>query len=99
LFPDDKYNKTVVGSISIPDKVYDIQLIGPTLTGFAISNSNQYKYLEITEGLDHLTSLISLKGVAYLTIDGVKTGYKINSPELVVYNNLPVIEELILTNV
>lgn len=99
LFPDDKYNKTVVGSISIPDKVYDIQLIGPTLTGFAISNSNQYKYLEITEGLNHLTSLISLKGVAYLTIDGVKTGYKINSPELVVYNNLPVIEELILTNV
>jgi hypothetical protein len=79
--------------------MYTLDLAGPTLTGFALSNSNKYKYLEITEGLDYLRSLLSLNSAAYLIIDGVKTNYKINIVDLQVYKFLPVIEELTLTNV
>lgn len=99
IFPADKYDKTIVGSLSVPDIVYPITMTGGSLTGFALSNSNQYKYLEVTEGLDYLTSLFSLSNAAYLTIDGSKTNYSINTVNLVVYNFLPVIEELVLTNV
>ena len=99
IFPNDKYDKTVINSISVPNTLYPISLTGPTLTGFAISNSNQYKYLEITEGLDHLVSLMSLSSAAYLIIDGATTNYRITAAELQVYQYLPVIEELILTNV
>ena len=83
----------------IVEYLYPISLTGPTLTGFAISNSNQYKYLEVTEGLDHLVSLMSLSSAAYLIIDGVTTNYRITTAELQVYQYLPVIEELLLTNV
>ena len=99
IFPNDKYDKTVINSISVPDVVYPISLIGPTLTGFAITNVDKYKYLEITEGLDNLVSLMTLSGAAYLIIDGSQTNYRITSAEIIVYNHLPVIEELLLTNV
>lgn len=102
IFPNSgniKYDKTVIKSLSVPDTVYPITLTGGSLTGFAISNANQYKYLEITEGLDYLASLLSLNSAAYLTIDGSKANYKINTVNLVVYDYLPVIEELVLTNV
>ena len=93
------YDKTIVKSLSVPDVVYPITLTGGSLTGFAISNANQYKQIEITEGLDYLASLLSLNSVAYLTIDGSKANYRINTVDLTVYEFLPVIEELVLTNV
>lgn len=99
MFPDDKYDKTVINSISVPDVIYPISLTGPTLTGFAITNTDKYKYLEITEGLNNLTSLMTLNSAAYLIIDGDRTNYKISTAELQVYQYLPVIEELVLTNV
>ena len=99
IFPNDKYDKTIINSISVPGELYPISLTGPTLTGFALTNSDQYKYLEITEGLENLVSLMSLSSASYLIIDGAKTKYKITTAELQVYNYLPVIEELLLTNV
>lgn len=102
IFPvsgDIVYDKTIVKSLSVPDTVYPISMSGPTLTGFAISNTSKYKYLEITSGLGFLTSLPKLNSVAYFIADGSKTGYKINNVEVKVYDFLPVIEELILTNV
>lgn len=100
ILPNSEFNKTIIGSLAVPgDPMYTLDLTGPTLTGFALSNSNKYKYLEITEGLDYLRSLLSLNSAAYLIIDGVKTNYKINIVDLQVYKFLPVIEELTLTNV
>lgn len=99
IFKDDLYDKTIIKSLALPTEVYPITLTGPTLTGFAISNTNQYKQLEITEGLKNLVSLPVLTGVADLTIDGVKTDYRITTAEIEVYKYLPVIEELSLTNV
>lgn len=99
IFPKDKYDKTIINSLSVPGELYPISLTGPTLTGFAITNTDKYKYLEITQGLDNLTSLLTLSNAAYLIIDGSKANYKISSAEIPVYTNLPVIEELILTNV
>lgn len=99
VFGSDKYDKTVVKSLAIPGTVYDISLTGPTLTGFALTNTNQYKYLEITSGLQELKSLITLLGASHVSIDGDTTNYKITTPEIQVFKHLPVIEELDLTNV
>ena len=98
LFPST-YNNTLTGSISVPDVVYPIELSGTVLTGTSISNSDQYKYIEITSGLGYLGSLVSFPNAAYVIIDGVKTNYSINTAEIKVYDFLPVIEELTLTNV
>ena len=98
LFPST-YNNTLTGSISIPDVIYPIELTGTVLTGTSISNSDQYKYIEITSGLGYLGSLVSFPNAAYVIIDGVKTNYSINTAEIKIYDFLPVIEELTLTNV
>lgn len=98
LFPST-YNNTLTGSISVPDVVYPIKLSSAVLTGTSISNSDQYKYIEITSGLKYLTSLVSFHNAAYVIIDGVKTNYSINTSEIKIYDFLPVIEELTLTNV
>ena len=98
LFPST-YDNTLTGSISVPDVVYPIELSGTVLTGTSISNSDQYKYIEITSGLAYLGSLVSFPNAAYVIIDGIKTNYSINTAEIKVYDFLPVIEELILTNV
>lgn len=98
LFPST-YNNTLTGSISIPDVIYPIELTGTVLTGTSISNSDQYKYIEITSGLGYLGSLVSFPSAAYVIIDGVKTNYSINTAEIKIYDFLPVIEELTLTNV
>ena len=98
LFPST-YNNTLTGSISIPDVMYPIELSGTVLTGTSISNSDQYKYIEITSGLGYLGSLVSFPNAAYVIIDGVKTNYSINTAEIKIYDFLPVIEELTLTNV
>lgn len=98
LFPST-YNNILTGSISIPDVIYPIELSGTVLTGTSISNSDQYKYIEITSGLGYLGSLVSFPNAAYVIIDGVKTNYSINTAEIKIYDFLPVIEELTLTNV
>lgn len=101
LFPEAgelKYDKTVIKSLSIPDVLYPISITGGSLTGFALSNADKYKYLEITSGLNYLSSLPSLNSVAHLIIDGSLTNYRINTVDLKVYEFIPVIEELSLTN-
>lgn len=98
LFPST-YNNTLTGSISVPNELYPIELSSTVLTGTSISNSDQYKYIEITSGLGYLGSLVSFPNAAYVIIDGVKTNYSINTAEIKVYDFLPVIEELTLTNV
>jgi hypothetical protein len=79
--------------------MYPIELSGTVLTGTSISNSDKYKYVEITSGLGYLGSLVSFPNAAYVIIDGIKTNYSINTAESKIYDFLPVIEELTLTNV
>ena len=98
LFPST-YNRTIIGSISVPNTMYPIELNGTVLTGTSLSNTDQYKYIEITSGLEYLGSLVSFPNAAYVIIDGVKAKYSINSAEIKIYDFLPVIEELSLTNV
>jgi hypothetical protein len=98
LFPSS-YDRSIIGSISVPNTLYPIELNGTVLTGTSLSNSDQYKYIEITSGLEYLGSLVSFPNAAYVIIDGVKTKYSINLSEIKIYDFLPVIEELKLTNV
>ena len=98
LFPSS-YDRSIIGSISVPNTLYPIELNGTVLTGTSLSNSDQYKYIEITSGLEYLGSMVSFPNAAYVTIDGVKTKYSINQAEIKIYDFLPVIEELSLTNV
>ena len=99
VFPNSEYDKTVINSIAVPGEMYPITLIGPTLTGFAIYNTNLYKQIEITEGLDHLNTMVTFKNAAYVTIDGNTAHYKILNSEIKMSDHVPVVEELILTDV
>jgi hypothetical protein len=91
-------DKIIVQSLAVPDHVYSFTFSGQKLTGVNLSNIDKYGYLEITEGLQFLGTLPSLPRANFLKIDGAQTQYSIASVEVVVYNFLPVIEELHLTN-
>lgn len=91
-------DKIIVQSIAVPGNPYSFSFSGQKLTGVNLSNIDKYEYLEITEGLQNLGSLPVLPRANFLKIDGAKTQYEINTIEIVVYQFLPVIEELHLTN-
>lgn len=98
VFPNST-DKIIVQSLAVPGNLYDFTLSGQKLTGITLANSDKYEYLEITEGLQFLISLPRLLRAKYLIIDGAKTQYSITATEVSVYESLPVIEELHLTNV
>lgn len=91
-------DKIIVQSLAIPGSVYPFTFSGQKLTGVNLSNIDKYEYLEITEGLQFLGTLPVLPRANFLKIDGAKTQYEISSIEVAVYQFLPVIEELHLTN-
>lgn len=91
-------DKIIVQSIAVPGKTYPFSFSGQKLTGVNLSNIDKYEYLEITEGLQNLGTLPVLPRANFLKIDGSTTQYEITTIEIVVYNFLPVIEELHLTN-
>lgn len=97
VFPNS-VDKIVVQSLAIPGNLYNFTLSGQKLTGITLANSDKYEYLEVTEGLQFLISLPRLLRAKYLIIDGAKTQYSITATEVSVYDSLPVIEELHLTN-
>ena len=97
VFPNIS-DKIIVQSLAVPENLYSFEFSGQKLTGVNLSNSDKYGYLEITEGLQFLGSLPTLTRVNHLIIDGSKTQYEIANIDIVVYNYLPVIEELHLTN-
>ena len=93
VFPNAS-DKIIVQSLAVPDNLYSFEFSGQKLTGVNLSNSDKYGYLEITEGLQFLGSLPTLSRANHLIIDGSKTQYEIANIDIIVYNYLPVIEEL-----
>lgn len=97
VFPNST-DKIIVQSLAVPGNMYNFTLSGQVLTGITLANSDKYEYLEVTEGLQYLISLPKLLRAKCLIIDGAKTRYSITATEVSVYDSLPVIEELHLTN-
>lgn len=92
-------DKIIVQSLAVPDIQYDFTFSGQKLTGINLPNIEKYQFLEITQGLQYLGTLPRLPRANSLIIDGIKTQYRPNGVDITVYNFLPVVENLQLTNI
>ena len=89
----------IISQMVTPDKEFAFSCNIATTMGAFLNAGSKYKTVEITEGLNYAHSLLDLPNAKSLVIDGLRANYQVTDSNILVKNHLPVVENLVLTNI